>query len=373
MAASVRIEDEAFNDPRIELLGSLSGYNRFEALGRLAHLWRACTQRETYIIDDIWVISCLGDKGPEALVKAGLAERVADGLRVKGTEGRIEWLKKLRTNSKKGGEARKLRGLELASQLDSQKDSQKDSQEAYPEAKTKPRPSQKATQEATQTEARRKPEASQTQALLLSIPKNKDINTLSECLPRPAENEPEPPKPAPKNENQIKAVAETRTATETTKDPSEPEKTRLRPRNPLWDAIVSVTAAEVSTNNGQIGKLVKQLNAANPPYTDSEILEFGERFHELCPWAADSNRDRPTIGELGKHIGAVRATPANVRPVAQRLGRLRTVEELAIHHSKSLFNNEQIDISLESEKPCQPRITGPGQQLPRITTQPPPS
>ena len=115
-----------------------------------------------------------------------------------------------------------------------------------------------------------------------------------------------------------------------------------------------MTAAEVSTNAGQIGKLIKQLSKANPPYQPAEILEFGERFHELCPWAADDGRDRPTIGELGKHIGAVRATPAKVRPVAPRLGRLRTVEELAIHHAQSLFNGEQISINLDREETCQP-------------------
>lgn len=90
-ASPVRIEDEAFSDPRIELLGSLCGYNRFEALGRLAHLWRMCTRRGEYCVSPAIIAACLGDAGPAAIVTAELGEETPDGIRVKGTEGRIEW------------------------------------------------------------------------------------------------------------------------------------------------------------------------------------------------------------------------------------------------------------------------------------------
>lgn len=109
MAANVRIEDEAFGDPRIEALGTIAGYNRYEALGRLAHLWRVCTQREAYILSDVQISGCLGAKGPEALIGAELGERVEGGIRIKGTEGRIEWLQKLRASAKAGGAANKRR------------------------------------------------------------------------------------------------------------------------------------------------------------------------------------------------------------------------------------------------------------------------
>jgi hypothetical protein len=109
MAANVRIEDEAFNDPRIEALATIAGYNRYEALGRLAHLWRVCTQREAYILSEVQISGCLGTKGPVALVEAELGERVEGGIRIKGTEGRIEWLQKLRASAKAGGAANKSR------------------------------------------------------------------------------------------------------------------------------------------------------------------------------------------------------------------------------------------------------------------------
>jgi hypothetical protein len=110
MAASVRIDDVAFVDPRIELLGSIAGYNRFEALGRLAHLWRSCTDRETDVMTEGFVKGTLGQKGVEALVESGLGEHVAGGqVRVRGCKGRIEWLAAVRQGSRRGGEARRQR------------------------------------------------------------------------------------------------------------------------------------------------------------------------------------------------------------------------------------------------------------------------
>ena len=106
MGASVRVEDHAFSDPRIELLGSLAGYNRFEALGRLTHLWRVCTHRETYVATDALVTACLGERGVDALLGAELGERCAEGIRVRGTVGRTEWLSTRRAASAKGGQAK---------------------------------------------------------------------------------------------------------------------------------------------------------------------------------------------------------------------------------------------------------------------------
>lgn len=104
MAASVRIDGEAFTDPRLEVLGSIAGYNRHEALGRLALLWATCTDRETKILAESFVIGCLGPKGVEALLQAGLGEKNCAGIRIKGTEGRIEWLAKRRAAAKTGGD-----------------------------------------------------------------------------------------------------------------------------------------------------------------------------------------------------------------------------------------------------------------------------
>jgi len=103
--AAVRIESAAFADSRIELLGNVAGYNRYEALGRLAHLWRYCTERGTYIVSEAIVEANLGDQGVDGLLVAELGERVDGGIRVCGTEGRIEWLQRLQDNAKRGGEA----------------------------------------------------------------------------------------------------------------------------------------------------------------------------------------------------------------------------------------------------------------------------
>src|SRR5687767_2807314 len=97
----------AFADARIELLGDVAGYNRFEALGRLAHLWRVCTQRKAYVVSTSLVIATLGPKGVEALLESELGEQTDGGIRVRGTEGRIEWLEAKRRAAAAGGEAKK--------------------------------------------------------------------------------------------------------------------------------------------------------------------------------------------------------------------------------------------------------------------------
>lgn len=104
--AAVRIEEEAFCDARIDLLGTLAGYNRFEALGRLSHLWRVCTQKQTHVLSEAIVTACIGPAGAQHMVDAELAERVADGIRVRGTAGRIEWLGELRAKRQEAGRAR---------------------------------------------------------------------------------------------------------------------------------------------------------------------------------------------------------------------------------------------------------------------------
>lgn len=109
MTAPVRIEAEAFADPRIELLGAIAGYNRYEALGRLAHLWRFCTERNSYVVSDAVISATLGDRGVTAIVQAELGDRATDGIRVRGTAGRIEWLEKKRKAAVAGGEANRQR------------------------------------------------------------------------------------------------------------------------------------------------------------------------------------------------------------------------------------------------------------------------
>ncbi len=107
MAASVTIHHKAFGDRRIAYLGELAGYNQAEALGRMAMLWSLCTELQTDTPSDIEIKSCLGTKGPEALLESELGERDPGGrVRVKGCDGRIEWYGEREVRQVAGGKAR---------------------------------------------------------------------------------------------------------------------------------------------------------------------------------------------------------------------------------------------------------------------------
>jgi hypothetical protein len=128
--AAIRIDHKAFVDPRFKLLGETLKLSRFDARGRVEELWSYCTENQTYFMTEKMidtVTECVGFARALANGEIGLAEESEQGFRIKGTKGRIEWLKKLRKNAKKGGIARA---------------------------------SQKATQKATQTPANVDPESS---------------------------------------------------------------------------------------------------------------------------------------------------------------------------------------------------------------------
>ena len=115
MAAAVRIEAMAFADERIELLGDLAGYNRHEALGRLARLWSYCTDKETDVATEAIVRAHLGPHGVEAIVGAGLGETTPDGIRLRGGH-RLFWLREKRKNGSKGGKARAAKAAAVGSE-----------------------------------------------------------------------------------------------------------------------------------------------------------------------------------------------------------------------------------------------------------------
>jgi hypothetical protein len=111
MAASVRIEDEAFSDRRYDRLAKEAGLaDADHARGKMAVLWRQCTIEQRHQLPIADVNDVLGPRGVEALVASRLGEMVGDEIRIKGTGGRIEWLGTLRNNGKfgsKGGRPRK--------------------------------------------------------------------------------------------------------------------------------------------------------------------------------------------------------------------------------------------------------------------------
>lgn len=112
MTAPVRIEARAWNDIRFRTLARLLGMSDPDlALIKVARLWSWETEnyhpdRPTYVLDRDTIESVLGPDGPEALVRAQLAEATTEGWRMKGTEGQIEWRYGLAEKRQRAGRAR---------------------------------------------------------------------------------------------------------------------------------------------------------------------------------------------------------------------------------------------------------------------------
>lgn len=106
--ASVRIESDAFADERFDDLAKYAGLaDGDHARGKMARLWRQCTIEQSHTLPDDVVTRHLGPEGVDALIKSRLGARAGrNRVRIRGTEGRIEWLQKLRDNGKKGGRPR---------------------------------------------------------------------------------------------------------------------------------------------------------------------------------------------------------------------------------------------------------------------------
>lgn len=104
--ANATVHYSVWSDQRYELLAMHLSVTRFDAIGRMALLWSECTDRETDVPPEWIVNACLGTKtgGGEILERSGLAEKVAEGYRIRGCRERIEWLAKKRLAAKKGGQ-----------------------------------------------------------------------------------------------------------------------------------------------------------------------------------------------------------------------------------------------------------------------------
>ncbi len=92
-----------------------------------------------------------------------------------------------------------------------------------------------------------------------------------------------------------------------TKAPKAKPPPKQRQPNPLFDALAEATGSDRVVSGSHIGKLAALLGKADPPYTPEEVYEFARRYRELCSYAADLNRSRPTLGEVEKNIGLLRA------------------------------------------------------------------
>jgi uncharacterized phage protein (TIGR02220 family) len=131
VAASVRIESKAFEDPRFGILARLLGFaDGHHALIKVARVWQWQAEEyapdsPTYVVPNDILEHYLGPGSGEALVKSRLAycEPIGSGgdvgYRMRGSTGRIEWLYAKRQNGKKGGRPCKSEpvGFGLGSQL----------------------------------------------------------------------------------------------------------------------------------------------------------------------------------------------------------------------------------------------------------------
>ena len=107
--ARINVEQKALSDPRFTALASLLHLEHPDtAIGRMVRVWNECIERSTYILPT-WVIGAIfqDNDASRVLVDVELAEWVDDvTIRIKGTEGRTEYLGELRASKVKGGIAR---------------------------------------------------------------------------------------------------------------------------------------------------------------------------------------------------------------------------------------------------------------------------
>jgi hypothetical protein len=112
--ARISIEAGAWTDPRFAMLARYLGLADAEhALIRCARVWAWQTERftpdvPTYVVTAELLETLMGPGSPAALVRAGLAEELPDGFRIRGSEGRIEWLANRRRSAVMGGRARQV-------------------------------------------------------------------------------------------------------------------------------------------------------------------------------------------------------------------------------------------------------------------------
>jgi hypothetical protein len=106
--AAVNIVSGAFADVRFTVLAAQCGLaDHAHALGKMSFIWKECTDRYTYVLPEMVINAILGPNGANAVVISGLGQVAEGGIRICGTQGRIEWLNNCRTNGKKGGRGKK--------------------------------------------------------------------------------------------------------------------------------------------------------------------------------------------------------------------------------------------------------------------------
>ena len=109
MPSPVRIDAEVWTDWRFECLAAECGYSVYEAVGRMAKLWSAASEREVKVMPEAAVRTFLGANGPDAIIVAELGDRVDGGIRIRGAhrfEPLWEERRRRRDAARTGGLAR---------------------------------------------------------------------------------------------------------------------------------------------------------------------------------------------------------------------------------------------------------------------------
>lgn len=137
----VNVDAQAFLDSRFGVLAREMGWGEPDfAIGKMARLWMECTLRETDRLTEdelsfAWV--CDGSRAALAIISADLGEFVntkrgtveQKSVRIRGCEGRTDWLEKKRKAGRSGGKKSKRRGKAKA-------DSAYPNSEAHPKQKS---------------------------------------------------------------------------------------------------------------------------------------------------------------------------------------------------------------------------------------------
>lgn len=101
--ARLTLEEQAVDDPRFKVLGTLLGAPEDFAQGfglqQALRVWRYCQQHTVYVVPAV-ILDALKTGLGDAMVAASLASKKRDGFRIHGTKGRIEWVKKLRDGNR---------------------------------------------------------------------------------------------------------------------------------------------------------------------------------------------------------------------------------------------------------------------------------
>ena len=149
----------------------------------------------------------------------------------------------------------------------------------------------------------------------------------AESPPAPADAQPTP--------SAAFAASSPEPATEAPK-PTPAKAPAARPRDELFDAIVTVTGADPKVNGGFLGRVRKMLAGAEPPYTPAEVLRLADRDFQSreLPW---KRGEKLTIGELEKYIGRVRNPSVAGGPVHRPKDRVEAEAQQFADYAQDAF------------------------------------